>query len=232
MKKYFVFVLLIFISFTACNDNSLIEEKELIDINSVSELQGMQNHTNITIDISDKDLSLPSCLDENVVDTFLYFSNEFTNYLLSADSINNFPDSTELAEMINSQGIDTKEEFYQFVSNKWNIPLDIVKKFGFYSKKVANQISRETPEHHPIASRYYELVKTGCLKSNLNPEFFEDDDFIVSMVRMPCPTYWDVLGSLAMAVITTAEAVECPSPWSIFGAVRSIVHYYDTVLKC
>jgi len=235
MKKlFFLLTVLVLIFIVGCNKNSDLQlEKDLTNVDQKLEKTLVQsNIENSNIYNLESELTLPSCLDNTVVDSFIYFANEFTNYLMTDENLTNPLDSIQLAELISQQGINTIDEFYQFTSETWNIPLQVVINFSKYSQKVANELSRETPENHPIANRYYSLIKSGCLTSVLSNELFENDMFVISILRHGCGSFWSVFSSCGKAVIATVAACAAPSPVTIGLAILEIGDYVETLADC
>lgn len=173
--------------------------------------------------------TLPSCLDNNTIDSFIYYANEFTNYLMTQQNIFNLYDSIQLVEKANSYNLTNVDEFYNFVSNTWHIPKQTVINFAKYSIKVKSFLDKENEYHHPIASKWYNAIRSNCLQSNLAPDLFLEDSF--STLRVRC-TFWGVFSHCALAAGSTALACAAPNPASAIIAIAEIGNYIEYVSKC
>lgn len=174
--------------------------------------------------------SLSDCLNETVVDSFIYYANEFNNHLnlnidLVLDSIRN----TQLAYSSNIQSL---EAYYIWVANTFQMPKNIVTNFAKYSFLIQSELSKESIRNHPIATRYYELIQSGCLVSNL-----EFDSFYVEGRARDCG-FWDLFlntvgfaGSIASAVTVEVWTVGTGTVVAI-GLVTTGISYGNAVRKC
>jgi len=235
MKKLFYLLTALSLVFIiGCSKNNELQlENGFSNVEKKSEQTLVQlNDDSYSAANLENQISLPLCLDNTVIDTFIYFANEFTNYLMSEENLTNPLDSIQLAELINQQGVNTIEEFYQFTSETWNIPLQVVINFSKYSGIVSKELSRETPINHPIASRYHSLIKSGCLTSILDDELFENDLFVIAMLRHGCGSFWSVFSSCGKAALLTAAACAAPNPVTIGLAIFAVGDYIETLADC
>ena len=231
-------ILLIGISISACNNDSFVES-DLFTISKTNQF----NKSILTNEIETQSLQnfepvnpLPTCLDKTVVDTFIYYANEFTNYLWTEDNMPVLLDSVELINLATNANIASLDEFYYFVSTTFNVPVEVVQGFSIYSAKILPQLVRESEQNHPIASRYYNLIKYDCLISIFPDEMFEGDELSV-LIRAKCG-FWNLFASCAGLAASAAGAVMVET-WTVgvgtvvaVGLVSSAYSYGSAIADC
>jgi len=132
-----------------------------------------------------------ACLEDNLVDSFLFYLNEYNNYLFSEDGLFRtlyMRDSSAFFGLIDSlielNSPVTFEGYVKCHSKLLDIPQDVVSNYLIFSDKISPRLLQETETNHPIASRYIDLViddftdiiTVRCFDLNLNN--VEEGDFI------------------------------------------------------
>ncbi|MEZ4906528.1 MAG: hypothetical protein R2771_02540 [Saprospiraceae bacterium] len=140
-------------------------------------------------------------------------------------------DSIQLAQLMSLYELNNMEDYYYFFYETWNVPINVVKQYTQLILKLKSNLERETEGNHTIASRYYSLIKSDCLSSNLPLYFFEDEELGDFIVRKPC-TFWGVFSTCGEAALTTFGACIAPNPVTIGLAIICVGDYIETVSKC
>lgn len=227
-KKFFIlgFLGLAFISLfnTSCNENA-----DLINFDNSLKLNQNPNVPSNVIPLP------PNCLNETVVDSFIYYMNEFNNYLLQDTNKTLLSDSLTLINLANNAGVSSFSEFCSFVSNTFNIPLEIVKNTCKYSAKVMPFLERETVNNHPIADRWYSLIKTHCISTILPQDMFLTDTLQIELRKCG---FWNLFWNCASLAGSCASAVLVET-WTLgvgtvvaVGLVASGYGYYHAIKDC
>lgn len=141
-----------------------------------------------------------TCLDTTEVDSFIYYANVFTNILNSSENRILIKDSLKLFNLAQNSGINSLEEYYNWVHITFGVSRNISEKFALYSNLVLPQLQQENIRNHPIADRYYFLLESGCINSNIQYEDFSD------YLRRGCG-FWSVFGNTVGLAASVAGAV-------------------------
>ena len=144
-------------------------------------------------------------------------------------------DSLTLINLANNAGVSSFSEFCSFVSNTFNIPLEIVKNTCKYSAKVMPFLERETVNNHPIADRWYSLIKTHCISTILPQDMFLNDTLQIELRKCG---FWNVFGNCAGLAVSCYGAVTV-EVWTLgvgtaaaIGIAWSAYSYYQAIKEC
>ena len=234
MKYLFVLLLaIVLISFVACNENSLLGDEPIPAFQQFQIENSQTNNVEFEPMIDSEGIELPNCLEETVIDSFIFYFNEFNNYLLQEDNITYLCnlDSIEILNLVVNASIEDLEDFYLFYSNTFDIPFKIVENAFIYSAKIQKELEKETELHHPIADRWHLLIKNGCLNSVYPPDIFDADQLSV-ILRHKC-SFWGLFTSCAgLALWCASVVVTGPTVIGVAGSVVSAVSYGMAIADC
>lgn len=225
-KLSFLGLALISLFTISCNENSDLITHEGTSFKEIKK----DNFQNNVVPLP------PNCLNETVVDSFIYYINEFNNYFLQDTNEVILSDSFNLIVLAQNSTISSFSEFCSFISGNFKIPLEIVKGTCIYSAKVLPNLLRENENNHPIAERWYFLIKSGCISTILPHEMFINDTLEVN-IRKGC-SFWELFTSCAGLAASVAGAVTIETVTVGAGTIAAVgvaasgYGYYHAVKKC
>jgi hypothetical protein len=163
-----ILILIPILLFACAKDETLSTLHVVNDLdNNTSILQLSTDYSTVNDDLITYESSLlfPECLDESLIDSWIYYFNEFNNYLLADDNLALLSDSLELMSLMENVEFSSPEVIYQFISDIFDIPYDIVIINFQLTSELLPQLKLETLTNHPIATRYYDLIQNNCIYS-------------------------------------------------------------------
>jgi hypothetical protein len=167
----------------------------VIGISVFSYTKGTDPTIDTNYNNSDENI-VQNCINENSIDSFIYYANEFTNILNNSENRRLLLDSVVLFSTVENNNINSLNLYYTWIEVTFGIPTITSQKFGYYSNIVLQQLQLENINYHPIADRYFYLIESGCIISSIEFDgFYSSVDYSGAYLRGGGCGFWSVFGN-------------------------------------